>query len=75
MIENASVEGFTIADEDLETLDGLDEDLVTDWYVVYLFTALSCASLELSSHRMSTVTFRDYCSLTNLLDRDPTDAP
>lgn len=39
MIENASVERFTITDEDLETLDGLDEDLVTDWYVVYLFTA------------------------------------
>jgi diketogulonate reductase-like aldo/keto reductase len=31
MVENASVEGFTIAEEDMHVLDGLDEDLVTDW--------------------------------------------
>lgn len=31
MVENADVNGFEIADEDMKTLDGLDEYLVTDW--------------------------------------------
>jgi diketogulonate reductase-like aldo/keto reductase len=29
--QNARVEGFEIADEDVRRLDGLDEHLVTDW--------------------------------------------
>ncbi|KAK7416734.1 hypothetical protein QQX98_005060 [Neonectria punicea] len=31
MIENASVDGFKISDEDVAALDALDERLVTDW--------------------------------------------
>lgn len=30
-IENANVEWFEISGEDMETLDALDEGLVTDW--------------------------------------------
>ena len=29
--ENAKVDGFVIADEDIRKLDGCDEGLVTDW--------------------------------------------
>lgn len=32
LIENASVNGFEISQEDMDELDGLDEHLVTDWY-------------------------------------------
>lgn len=31
IIENGDVEGFEINDEDMKTMDGLDEYLVTDW--------------------------------------------
>lgn len=31
MVENASVDGFVLSDEDMAILDGLDEKLVTDW--------------------------------------------
>ncbi|KAF2204759.1 Aldo/keto reductase [Delitschia confertaspora ATCC 74209] len=31
IIENANIEGFSIDTEDMKTLDGLDEYLVTDW--------------------------------------------
>ncbi|CAM1502521.1 Fc.00g045050.m01.CDS01 [Cosmosporella sp. VM-42] len=31
MIENASVDGFSLSDEDMAALDALDERLVTDW--------------------------------------------
>lgn len=31
LIENASVNGFEISDEDMSAMDGLDEGLVTDW--------------------------------------------
>lgn len=33
MIENASVDGFELSDDDMAALDALDERLVTDWYV------------------------------------------
>ncbi|KAK9364808.1 NADP-dependent oxidoreductase domain-containing protein [Lipomyces kononenkoae] len=31
LIENASIDGFEISQEDMDELDGLDEHLVTDW--------------------------------------------
>ncbi len=31
LIKNAEVEGFEISEKDMETMDGLDEGLVTDW--------------------------------------------
>ncbi|KAK3403248.1 NADP-dependent oxidoreductase domain-containing protein [Sordaria brevicollis] len=31
LVENADVGGFELAEEDVKTLDGLDEKLVTDW--------------------------------------------
>lgn len=31
LVENASVDGFEISEEDMVVLDGLDENLVTDW--------------------------------------------
>ena len=31
LVENASVDGFEISEEDMAVLDGLDENLVTDW--------------------------------------------
>lgn len=33
MIENASVENIELSSQDMETLDSLDERLVTDWWV------------------------------------------
>jgi diketogulonate reductase-like aldo/keto reductase len=33
LLENASVESIEISEEDMRLLDGLDERLVTDWYV------------------------------------------
>lgn len=34
LIENVTVNGFEISDVDMQVLDGLDENLVTDWYVI-----------------------------------------
>lgn len=31
LVENASVNGFEISEADMAVLDGLDENLVTDW--------------------------------------------
>lgn len=31
LVENASVNGFEISEDDMAMLDGLDEGLVTDW--------------------------------------------
>lgn len=31
LVENVQVNGFEISDADMEALDGLDENLVTDW--------------------------------------------
>jgi diketogulonate reductase-like aldo/keto reductase len=33
MIENANVSYFEISADDMAAMDGLDEKLVTDWYV------------------------------------------
>lgn len=31
LVENADVQGFEISDSDIELMNGLDENLVTDW--------------------------------------------
>lgn len=31
LVENVTVNGFEISDADMRVLDGLDENLVTDW--------------------------------------------
>jgi diketogulonate reductase-like aldo/keto reductase len=31
VVENVEIGGFEISNEDMAQLDGLDEDLVTDW--------------------------------------------
>lgn len=36
LLENPDVAGFEISDEDMAALDGLDENLVTDWQVSLL---------------------------------------
>jgi hypothetical protein len=40
VVDNVKVDGFEISAEDMAKMDGLDEDLVTDWYVTVLGTKL-----------------------------------
>lgn len=43
LVENADVNGFEISEEDMATLDELDEHLVTDWYVTASIDAILSA--------------------------------
>lgn len=46
IVENGKVEGFSITKEDMKTMDGLDEYLVTGQLSSYSFTALTLISSD-----------------------------
>lgn len=68
LVANVEVGGFEIGDADMAELDGLDEHLVTDWYV-------SSYCICLPTRLLSCLMRPGAMPSLTMLCRDPTDAP
>lgn len=76
IIENAHIEGFSIEDEDMKTMDGLDEYLVTG--KLRLLSSQKAAirrSQNISRDLQKRASEEQSCSDENFADWDPTDCP
>ena len=65
-LENADIEWFEISNEDMATLDELDEGLVTDWYAILEPGAVAtnwCAGLTIFLGTNSIRKGPDQCAL------------